>query len=118
MVRGIFRDPQIHQGALADVRIEFAYMRKEAGAAEKLNRVQEKFRRMTREARVFHEMEGEMWVHEGQRRLARIRAHLTADVKFAGGLLGHLDKARHSSSKTIAVQQKEYRSDFQSFPKA
>jgi hypothetical protein len=47
--------------------MEFAYMRKEAGAAEKLNCAQEKFRGMAREAVVFHEMEGEMWTHQGQR---------------------------------------------------
>jgi hypothetical protein len=83
-------------------------------------------------------MEGEMWVHETQRRLVRIRGHLIADVKFAGGLLGHLEKGGHFSVeqrellpgqwdltfmevdmkgkalffKTIAVKEKEYRSDF------
>jgi len=37
-------------------------------------------------------MEGEMWVHGTQRRLVRIRGRLITDVKFAGGLLGHLAK--------------------------
>ena len=45
------------------------------------------FQPSSREARVFHAMEGEMWVHGTQRRLARIRGRLIADVKFAGGLL-------------------------------
>ena len=40
-------------------------------------------------------MEGEMWVHETQRRLVRLRGQLIADVKFAGGLLGHLEKGGH-----------------------
>ena len=96
------------------------------------------FQPPSREARVFHEMEGEMWVHETQRRLVRIRGQLIADVKFAGGLLGHLEKGGHFNVeqrelvpgqwdltfmevdmkgkalffKTIAVQEREYRSDF------
>ncbi len=100
------------------------------------------FQPPSREARVFHEMEGEMWVHETQRRLVRIRGQLIADVTFAGGLLGHLEKGGHFNVeqrellpgrwdltfmevdmkgkallfKTIAVQEKEYRSDFRTVP--
>ncbi len=100
------------------------------------------FQPPSREARVFHEMEGEMWVHETQRRLVSIRGQLIADVKFAGGLLGHLEKGGHFHVeqrellpgqwdltfmevdmkgkallfKTIAVQEKEYRSDFRTVP--
>jgi hypothetical protein len=100
------------------------------------------FQPPSREARVFHEMEGEVWVHETQRRLVRIRGQLIADVKFAGGLLGHLEKGGHFNVeqrellpgqwdltfmevdmkgkallfKTIAVQEKEYRSDFRTVP--
>lgn len=96
------------------------------------------FQPSSREARVYHAMEGEMWVHGTQQRLARIRGRLIADVKFAGGLLGHLEKGgqfnveqtevsanqweltvmevdvkgRALFFKTIAVQEKEYRSDF------
>lgn len=100
------------------------------------------FQPPSREARVFHEMEGEMWVHETQRRLVRIRGQLVADVKFAGGLLGHLEKGGHFNVeqrellrgqwdlafmevdmkgkalffKEIDVSEKEYRSDFQTVP--
>ena len=96
------------------------------------------FQPSSREARVYHAMEGEMWVHGTQQRLARIRGRLIADVKFAGGLLGHLEKGgqfnveqtevsanqweltvmevdvkgRALFFKTIAVQEKEYRRDF------
>jgi hypothetical protein len=45
------------------------------------------------EARVFHGMEGELTVDTKQKRLAGINGHLMEDVKFGGGLLGHLDKA-------------------------
>ncbi|HUR36789.1 MAG TPA: hypothetical protein VM009_03165 [Terriglobales bacterium] len=50
------------------------------------------FKPPSREARVFHAMEGEMWVHEDQRRLAKMAGRLTDDVNFGFGLLGHLDK--------------------------
>jgi len=101
-----------------------------------------RFQPASREARVFHAMEGEMWVHARQRRLARIRGQLIADVKFAGGLLGHLEKGGQFNVeqaevspneweltamevnlkgkalffKTIAVQEKEYRSGFHRVP--
>lgn len=100
------------------------------------------FQPPSREARVFHEMEGEMWVEETQRRLVRIRGRLIADVKFAGGLLGHLEKGGHFNVeqrellpgqwdltfmevdmkgkalffKTVAVKEKEHRSDFRTVP--
>ena len=44
------------------------------------------------EARVFHSMQGEMTVDTKQERLAAINGHLMEDVKFGGGLLGHVDK--------------------------
>ncbi len=91
------------------------------------------------EARVFHDMEGEMWVDCKQERLAAFNGHLTQDVKFGLGLLGHLDKGGHFEVrqaevipghwdmttmslaitgrallfKSIAVQKKENRRDFQ-----
>jgi hypothetical protein len=113
------------------------------GDVIKLNyRPNPSFQPPSREARVFHEMEGEMWVQETQRRLARIQGQLVADVKFAGGLLGHLEKGGHFSVeqrelspgqwdltfmevdmkgkalffKTIDVNEKEYRSDFRTVP--
>lgn len=44
-----------------------------------------------REARVFHSMSGFIWVDPEQKRLTRLKGRLTRDVKFGGGLLGHLD---------------------------
>jgi hypothetical protein len=51
-----------------------------------------KFQPSSREGRVLHGMEGEMWLHARQQRLANISGHLLDDVKFGGGLLGHLEK--------------------------
>ncbi|MFZ0914431.1 MAG: hypothetical protein WBQ76_08960 [Candidatus Korobacteraceae bacterium] len=91
------------------------------------------------EARVFHDLEGEVWVDVKQERLAAMNGRLMEDVKFGGGLLGHLNKGGHFEVrqaevaaghwemaamavdmkgkallfKTINVQQTETRSDFQ-----
>lgn len=46
----------------------------------------------SRQEEVFHHLEGMMWIDPGQKQLARIEGRLTSEVKFAGGLLGHLDK--------------------------
>jgi hypothetical protein len=94
------------------------------------------------EAHVFHEMEGEAWFDTAQNRLVQITGHLTHEVRFAGGLLGHLDrggrfevrqaevapghwevttlnvdmKGRVLFFKTIGVRQKECRTDFRGVP--
>jgi hypothetical protein len=48
------------------------------------------------EARIFYDIEGEMWVDRKQERLAAFNGHLTKDVKFLGlGLLGHLNNGGH-----------------------
>ena len=44
------------------------------------------------EVRVFHGMQGEITVDTKQERLAALNGHLMEDVKFGGGLLGHLYK--------------------------
>jgi hypothetical protein len=46
----------------------------------------------SREAIVFHEMEGRIWIDARANRLAEIEGHLRRTVKFAGGLFGYLDK--------------------------
>jgi hypothetical protein len=55
------------------------------------------------EARVFHDMEGEMWVDCKQERLAAFNGHLTQDVKFGLGLLGYLDKGGHFEVRQAEV---------------
>jgi hypothetical protein len=55
------------------------------------------------EARVFHDMEGEMWVERKHERLAMFNGHLTQDVKFGLGLLGYLDKGGHFEVRQAEV---------------
>jgi hypothetical protein len=100
------------------------------------------FHARTHEAEVFHAMEGTLWVDAKQNRLAEINGRLMHTVKFAGGLLGHLDsggtfvvkqepvapgyweltllnvhmKGKALFFKTISVQQDYSRSDFQKVP--
>lgn len=45
-----------------------------------------------REGEVYHGMVGELWVDQGQLRLAKIDAHLISDVNFGWGVLGKLYK--------------------------
>jgi len=55
------------------------------------------------ETRVFHDMEGEMWIDCKQERLAGFDGHLTQTVKFGFGLLGHLDKGGHFEVRQAEV---------------
>ena len=55
-----------------------------------------------REAEVYHGMAGELWIDQGQQRLARFQAHLISDVNFGWGVVGRLYKGG-----TILVQQKD-----------
>jgi hypothetical protein len=61
------------------------------------------FRPPSLEARVFHDMEGEMWVDCKQERLAAFDGHLTQTVKFGFGVLGHLDKGGHFEVRQAEV---------------
>jgi len=51
---------------------------------------------------VFHHMEGTLTLDLKQERLVEISGRLSSEVKFAGGLLGHLDKGG-----TFYVKQQE-----------
>jgi len=101
-----------------------------------------KFRPAGHEEQVFHAMEGSLWVDDHENRLAEISGQLMDEVRFGGGLLGHLDKGGtfdvkqapvapgywemtllnvHMNGKalffkTIAVRQKYSRSNFQRVP--
>lgn len=93
---------------------------------------------------VFHHMEGTLTLDVKQQRLVEISGRLNSDVKFAGGLLGHLDKGgtfyvkqqevgpgcwemarmdvqmngRALFFKTISVRTREINTDFHAVPPA
>jgi hypothetical protein len=100
------------------------------------------FHPTSREGAVFHHMNGFLWVDAKQKRLAEIDGRLASEVKFAHGLLGHLDEGGTFSVKqadvggghwemtfldvkmngkalffkTIAVRENETYSDFKQVP--
>jgi hypothetical protein len=49
------------------------------------------FRSMHGEAIVFHHMEGSIWIDVPSKHIVRFDGRLTHEVRFAGGILGHLD---------------------------
>lgn len=100
------------------------------------------FQPPSREGKVMHELAGTLWVDIKQQRLAAIDGQLLNEVKFGGGLLGHLEKGGHFNVKrmeiapgqwemtemdvnmrgkallfkTISVQQKERHHNFERIP--
>jgi hypothetical protein len=60
------------------------------------------FRPNTRASLVFHHMEGTLVLDTKDKRLVEINGRLTSEVRFLGGLLGHLDK-----DGTFVVKQQE-----------
>ena len=76
---------------LADVFV-FGYAGRQGDLVTLTFRPNPTFQPPSLEARVLHGMQGEMTVDTKQERLAALNGHLMEDVKFGGGLLGHLDK--------------------------
>jgi hypothetical protein len=140
------KNKRTEQGAhlfniLPDVLV-FAYAGRQGDLVTLIFRPNPNFQPNSLEARVLHGMQGEMTVDIKQVRLAALNGHLMEDVKFGGGLLGHLDKGskfevRQSEVapgywemtvldvdmkgkallfKTIGVQEAENHSDFHRVP--
>jgi hypothetical protein len=55
-----------------------------------------------REAEVYHGMEGEVWIDQGQERIVKLDAHLIEDVNFGWGILGKLYKGG-----SLTIEQKD-----------
>jgi hypothetical protein len=120
----------------------FEYAAESGGLAKLIFKANPYFQPSSREGKVLHEMAGEIWVDPKQQRLVSISGHLMNEVKFGGGLLGHLEKGgefrvkrteiapghwevmeivvnmrgKALLFKTISVQQKEVHSNFQPVP--
>jgi hypothetical protein len=115
----------------------------ESGTVAKLSfKANPKFVPPSREGKVLQQMAGEMWVDARQKRLIGINGRLVNEVKFGGGLLGHLEKGGEFSVKraeiapsdwemteltvnmqgkallfkSICVQQKELHTNFEQMP--
>jgi hypothetical protein len=70
---------------------DYEYVGTEDGVIRLKFQPNEGFYTSQREERVFHHMEGILYVDAHQKRLVEISGHLTSEVKFGGGFLGHLD---------------------------
>jgi hypothetical protein len=57
------------------------------------------FHRSSREAQVFHAMEGTVRIDAEKKRLVELDGHLAQNVEFLGGLFGHLEKGGRFSVK-------------------
>jgi hypothetical protein len=116
----------------------YSYAERKDGIVKLNFKPNPKFHPQSRKATVFHDMVGSLWLDVRQQRLAGIQGHLNQEVKFAGGLLGHLDKGgtfdvkqeqiapgvwdvtymnvrmngKALFFKTIAVREKDIRSDY------
>jgi hypothetical protein len=62
-----------------------------------------KFHPPSHEAEVLQALEGSMWVNSKESRLVEISAHLNREVKFGGGVLGHLNRGGEFHVKQAEV---------------
>lgn len=120
----------------------FSYGRRKGDLVELKFSPNPKFHPTTREAEVFHAMAGSLWVNDKQERVEEVNGRLMREVKFGGGVLGHLNqggtfdvkqapvapgyweltllkvqmKGKALFFKTIGVQQDYSRSGFEQVP--
>ena len=100
---------------LADVFL-FDYASRDGDLVRLTFRPSPTFQPFSMEARVFQHMQGEMTVDTKQGRLAAIKGHLVEDVKFGGGLLGHLDKGSMRIADHSALRPAERNIDHGTIP--
>jgi hypothetical protein len=120
----------------------FSYGRRRGDLIELKFSPNPNFHPPSHEAKVFHAMEGSLWVNDKQQRVEEISGRLMHDVKFGEGLLGYLEqggtfdvkqspvvpdywemtllkvqmKGKALFFKTISVQQNYTRSEFKQVP--
>jgi len=121
---------------------EYAGQQREGTLHELVFKPNPAYRPPSWEGKILHQMTGEIWVDTEQMRLVSISGRLLNDVKFAGGLLGHLEKdgtfvvkraqiepgqwetiamqvnmkGKAFLFKTLSVNQKELHRDFERVP--
>jgi hypothetical protein len=66
------------------------------------------FHAPSREAQVFHGMEGTMWIDAGKKRLVELDGHLARDVEFLGGLFGRLEKGGHFAVRRAELAPEQW----------
>ena len=81
----------------------FEYVGESGGLTKIIFKPNPNFQPPSREGKVLHEMAGEIWVDAKHQRLVSINGQLVNEVKFAGGLLGRLEKGGQFSVKRAEV---------------
>jgi len=66
------------------------------------------FKPSSREGKILHEMAGEIWVNNKERRIARITGQLVNSVVFGGGILGHLERGGHFSVERTEIAPEDW----------
>jgi len=120
----------------------FEYAGESGGLIKLIFMPNPRFQPPSREGKVLHEMAGEIWVDAQKQRLVSIYGQLMNEVRFGGGLLGHLEKGGQFTVKrteiapgdwevtemavdmrgkallfkTLSVQQKELHRNFERVP--
>jgi hypothetical protein len=70
----------------------FSYGSQRGGSIQLLFKPNPQFHAHSNEARVLNALAGELWVDSKENRIEEIKGHLIRDVRFWGGLAGHLNK--------------------------
>jgi hypothetical protein len=83
---------QIRMFAMFPSAFRYEYAGRDGGLIKLRFEPDPQFEPNSRQEEVFHHLEGIMWIDPEQKQLARIDGSLMSEVKFAGGLLGRLDK--------------------------
>jgi hypothetical protein len=67
------------------------------------------FQAHTIQSRIFHAMNGELWIDTRFKRLQRLEGKLDADLDFGFGLLGHVDKGSWFQMQRVQVSATEWK---------
>jgi hypothetical protein len=69
------------------------------------------FRPQSIEARVFHAMQGSIWVSSSTKHFVRLQGSLIEDLSFGFGLLGHLDKGGWFDVQRVQVSPNDWKTN-------
>jgi hypothetical protein len=69
------------------------------------------FQAHTIQSRIFHAMNGELWIDTRVKRLVRLEGKLDDDLDFGFGLLGHIDKGSWFQMQRVQVSATEWKTE-------
>jgi hypothetical protein len=69
------------------------------------------FRPQSIEARIFHSMQGTLWVNASTKHMVRLQGSLIEDLSFGFGILGHLDKGGWFELERVQVSPTDWKTN-------